>query len=112
MASIFRNIVTIQQVLEAQKRSLVRFIDLNSTGVKKSSAVKLSNGNGPLLEVKRDGVPMKKHHANLEAWFSTLPAGAHKKLFLQPVSLPLPRPGPLLLPTTSKKPKSSRRTMA
>lgn len=66
-----------QILLDAPKRSLVRYSHPRPssalpTAVLKSTVVKLTNGNGPCLELKRNGEPMKKAHASLKGWVDSL----------------------------------------
>lgn len=84
-------------ILNAPKRSLIRFATvaastrtssvigplMTSQPVLKSTVVKLVDGSGPCLEVKRNGVPMKAYHPSVTSWVKTLPPGAEKNLSVQ-----------------------------
>lgn len=88
-------------ILDAPKRSLVRFTAAAAANkmtanpntlvgplmvnrpVVKSTVVKLTDGGGPCLEVKRNGVPMKIFHTSLSTWVKTLPSGAEQNLSVQ-----------------------------
>lgn len=87
-----------QILLRAPKRSLVRYTHPNPSKappitVLKSTVVKLTDGNGPCLEVKRDGVLMKKAHPSLKSWIGRLEPGAHTCLNVQ--YPPTPRKAPM-----------------
>ena len=78
----------LMSMLSAPKRSLLRCVNPSPFApVKKSSVVKLADGNGAVLEVKRDGIVIKKHYANTAAWLSVVGTPG-STLFLQLPSVP------------------------
>jgi hypothetical protein len=56
-------------LVNAAKRTLLRY----KTPTYSSTSVKLVDGIGPVLEVKRNGTPMKKWYPTLGHWVKTLP---------------------------------------
>ena len=65
--------VSIDTLVNAGKRSLLRYKSLTYS----STAVKLVGGTGPVLEVKRNGTPMKQWHASLVNWIASFPRDSY-----------------------------------
>lgn len=74
-------------LVSAEKRSLLCYRSTSLSSV----AVKLANGAGPLLEVKRNGVVQKKWHSSIKKWITTIPNFKEENLSIQYPSLPKPQ---------------------
>ena len=80
--------VPINTLVNAGKRSLLCYRSTTYS----STAVKLVGGTGPVLEVKRNGVPLKQWHASLVNWIDSFPRDSYNMQSNASLKVHLPPP--------------------